>query len=131
MKVADPVDVLKDLGATPQSGEIACLAAIVSRLETDLAPMQARARAWALGDVETLRKLPHSQDDRETCLAAVSASQRIRDLVVRAQEDWLIEAQDSIARNRSTLAIQSMDRLLGEQGILAALRAKGYTVEGP
>jgi uncharacterized protein YbaP (TraB family) len=131
MKVEDPVDVLKDLGATPKDGEIACLAAIVSRLETDMAPMQARARAWALGDVDTLRKLPHSVDDRTACLAAVSSSARIRNLVMRAQDDWMVEVEDAMSHNRSTLAVQSMDRLLGDQGILAALRAKGYTVEGP
>ncbi|HEY6482374.1 MAG TPA: TraB/GumN family protein [Steroidobacteraceae bacterium] len=131
MKVQDPVDVLKDLGETPKSGEIACLAAIMTRLETDLTPMQARASAWALGDVDTLRQLPHAGDDRIACLAAVSNSPRVRDLVVRAEEDWMIEAQDSLARNRSTLAVQSMDRLLGPQGILAALRSKGYQVDGP
>jgi len=131
MKVEDPVNVLKDLGETPKDGEIACLAAIVSRLETDLGPMQARARAWALGDVDTLRSLPHSVDDRIACLAAVSSSERIRALVMRAQDDWMIEVEDAIARNTSTLAVQSMDRLLGDQGILATLRAKGYTVEGP
>ena len=131
IKVQDPVDVLKDLGDTPREGEIACLAAIITRLETDLAPMQARARAWALGDVDTLRKLPHSVDDRIACLAAVSNSPRIRDLVVRAQDDWLIEAEQALARNESTLAVQSMDRLLGSDGILATLRAKGYGVAGP
>jgi len=131
MKVEDPVNVLKDLGETPKESEVACLAAIVSRLETDLGPMQARARAWALGDVETLRSLPHSVDDRIACLAAVSNSARVRDLVIRAQDDWLIEAEDALTRNKSTLAVQSMDRLLGDNGILAALRAKGYTVEGP
>ncbi|HEY3787141.1 MAG TPA: TraB/GumN family protein [Steroidobacteraceae bacterium] len=131
LKVQDPVDVLKDLGETPKAGEIACLGAIVSRLETDMAPMQERARAWALGDVDTLRKLPHSQDDRIACLAAVSNSERIRDLVLRAEDDWLIEAEESLRRNQATLAVQSMDRLLGEGGTLAALRAKGYTVEGP
>jgi uncharacterized protein YbaP (TraB family) len=131
MKVDDPVDVLKDLGETPKDSEIACLAAIVSRLETDLGPMQARARAWALGDVDSLRSLPHSVDDRIACLAAVSSSERIRNLVIRAQDDWLIEAEDAIARNKSTLAVQSMDRLLGDDGILATLRKKGYTVEGP
>jgi uncharacterized protein YbaP (TraB family) len=131
MKVSDPVNVLKDLGATPRASEIACLAAIVSRLETDLAPMQARARAWALGDVDTLRKLPHSVDDRVACLAAVSSSDRIRGLVEKAEDDWLIEAENGMSQNKSTLAIQSMDRLLGDDGILAALRAKGYMVEGP
>ncbi len=131
MKVDDPVDVLKDLGETPKDSEIACLAAIVSRLETDMGPMQARARAWALGDVDTLRSLPHSVDDRIACLAAVSNSDRVRNLVIKAQDDWLIEAEDALARNRSTLAVQSMDRLLGDDGILATLRTKGYTVEGP
>jgi uncharacterized protein YbaP (TraB family) len=131
MKVDDPVDVLKDLGETPKDSEIACLTAIVSRLETDLGPMQARARAWALGDVDTLRSLPHAVDDRIACLAAVSSSERIRNLVIRAQDDWLIEAEDAIARNKSTLAVQSMDRLLGDDGILATLRNKGYTVDGP
>ena len=131
MKVDDPVDVLKDLGDTPKDSEIACLAAIVSRLETDMGPMQARARAWALGDVDTLRSLPHSVDDRIACLAAVSTSDRVRNLVIKAQDDWLIEAEDALARNRSTLAVQSMDRLLGDDGILTTLRKRGYTVEGP
>ena len=131
MKVEDPVDVLKDLGDTPKDSEIACLAAIVSRLETDLGPMQARARAWALGDVDTLRSLPHSVDDRIACLAAVSTSERVRNLVIKAQDDWLIEAEDAMARNKSTLAVQSMDRLLGDDGILSQLRTKGYIVEGP
>jgi hypothetical protein len=51
--------------------------------------------------------------------------------VIKAQDDWLIEAEDALARNKSTLAVQSMDRLLGDDGILATLRAKGYQVEGP
>jgi hypothetical protein len=50
---------------------------------------------------------------------------------MRAQDDWMVEVEEAMARNHSTLAVQSMDRLLGEQGTLAALRAKGYTVEGP
>ncbi|HYL01653.1 MAG TPA: TraB/GumN family protein [Steroidobacteraceae bacterium] len=130
LKIEDPVDVLKDVGATPLSAEIACLDAVVTRLETDLGPMQARARAWALGDVEALRQLPHP-DDRTACIAAVSTSERVRTLIARAQDDWLLVVQESLARNRGTLAVQSMDRLLGEHGALAALKARGYEVEGP
>src|ERR1700724_2982864 len=81
MKVEDPVNVLKDLGETPKESEVACLAAIVSRLETDLGPMQVRARAWALGDVDSLRSLPHSVDDRIACLGALSNSTRHRNVV--------------------------------------------------
>jgi uncharacterized protein YbaP (TraB family) len=130
LRIDDPVDVLKDVGATPLAGEVTCLESVVTLLETDLAPMQARARAWALGDVETLRRLPHV-DDRTACVAAVSTSGRVRQLIARAQDDWLIAVEDSLARNSGTLAVQSMDRLLGEHGALAALRAQGYSVEGP
>jgi uncharacterized protein YbaP (TraB family) len=130
LKIDDPVDVLKDISAAPLAGEVACLDAVVTLLETDLGPMQARARAWALGDVDTLRKLPHA-DDRTACIAAVSTSERVRKLIGRAQDDWLFAVQASLARNRGTLAVQSMDRLLGTNGALAALRAQGYIVEGP
>jgi uncharacterized protein YbaP (TraB family) len=130
LKIEDPVNVLKDVGSAPPSGEIACLEAVVSRLETDIGPMQARARAWALGDVDTLRKLPHP-DDRTACISAVSTSDRVRDLIARAQEDWMRLVEDSLEHNTSSLAVQSMDRLLGDNGTLAALRRKGYTVEGP
>ncbi len=130
LKIDDPVDVLKDVGATPLSGEIACLDAVVTRLETDLGPMQARARAWALGDVDALRRLTHP-DDRAACITAVSTSDRVRKLIARAQDDWLMVVEDSLARNRGTLAVQSMDRLLGKHGALETLKQHGYTVEGP
>jgi hypothetical protein len=130
LRVEDPVDVLKDVGAAPRSREIECLEAVVARLETDLGPMRERARAWALGDVDTLRKLNHP-DDRTACITAVSTSERVRALVARAQDDWMIAVEDGLARNRSTLAVQSMDRLLGDNGTLAVLRKKGYVVEGP
>jgi uncharacterized protein YbaP (TraB family) len=130
LKIEDPVDVLKDVNATPLDREVACLDSVVTLLETDLEPMQARARAWALGDVDTLRRLPHA-DDRTACVAAVSTSDRVRTLIERAQNDWLIAVQEGLERNRGTLAVQSMDRLLGAGGALDALRSRGYSVTGP
>jgi uncharacterized protein YbaP (TraB family) len=130
LRIDDPVNVLKDVGATPLSSEVACLDSVVTLLETDLTVMQQRARAWALGDVDALRRLPHT-DDRTACVAAVSTSERVRTLLARAQDDWLIAIEDSLTRNPGTFAVQSMDRLLGEHGALAALRGRGYSVEGP
>jgi uncharacterized protein YbaP (TraB family) len=130
LRVQDPVDVLKDVGKAPISGEVACLEAVIGRLETDLGPMQARARAWALGDVDELRKLIHP-DDRTACIAAVSTSDRVRELITEAQDDWFLSVEDALNRNRTTLAVQSMDRLLGDKGTLAVLRKEGYEVEGP
>jgi hypothetical protein len=103
---------------------------VVTRLETDVGPMQARARAWALGDVALLRRVPHT-DNRATCLEAVSGSARVRALVAQAQQDWMTAAVQALDQNRTTLALQSMDLLLGSDGTLATLRRMGYQVEGP
>jgi len=130
LRIEDPVDVLKDVSSTTLDREVACLDSVVTLLEHDIGPMQQRAQAWALGDVETLRQLPYAAD-RSTCLTAVSSSERVRSLVQRAQDDWLIAIEDGLNRNTGTLAVQSMDRLLGEHGALATLRARGYSVEGP
>lgn len=128
--VKDPVNVMKDLTGIPRSAEIACLRSVVARLDTDVGPMQARARAWALGDVALLRRLPHT-DNRATCLDAVSGSARVRALVAQAQQDWMTAAVQALERNRTTLALQSMDLLLGPRGTLATLERMGYRVEGP
>jgi uncharacterized protein YbaP (TraB family) len=130
LHVSDPVDVMRDLTDTPQAAEIACLRSVVARLETDLGPMQARARAWALGDVKLLRRLPHV-DNGATCLEAVSGSVRVRALLAAAQQDWMTAALQALSQNRTTLALQSMDRLLGPEGTLESLRRMGYRVEGP
>jgi len=128
--VKDPVDVMRDLTQIPRSAQIACLQSVVTRLETDVGPMQARARAWALGDVGLLRRLPHT-DDRDTCLEAVSGSTRVRALVAQAQQDWMAAAVQALSQNRTTLALQSMDLVLGPDGTLATFRRMGYQVEGP
>jgi uncharacterized protein YbaP (TraB family) len=128
--VKDPVGVMRDLTEIPRTAEIACLQSVMMRLETDVGPMQARARAWALGDVALLRRLPHT-DNRATCLEAVSGSQRVRALVSQAQQEWMTAAEQALARNDTTLALQSMDLLLGPDGTLAAFQRMGYHVEGP
>ena len=128
--VKDPLGVMRDLTEVPRAAEIACLQSVVTRLETDVGPMQARARAWALGDVALLRRLPHI-DNRATCLEAVSGSARVRALVAQAQQDWMSALVQALAQNDTTLALQSMDLLLGPDGTLETLRRMGYTVEGP
>ena len=130
LKIEDPVDVLKDVSHTPLEREVACLESVVTLLETDVTRLQARAQAWALGDVDTLRRLP-VEGDRTACITAVSGSERVRSLIARAQDNWLLAIEDSLNRNSGTLAVQSMDRLLGEQGALATLRARGYSITGP
>jgi uncharacterized protein YbaP (TraB family) len=130
LKIEDPRGVLNEVGEIPRQAEINCLDATVERLDTDLGAMKVRARAWSEGDVETLRKLPFP-NQREVCLSAVANAPRIKGLVDRASADWNAALEAALARNSVTLATKPIYDLIGADGTLAQLRAKGYTVEGP
>jgi len=128
--LADPRGVLTEVGEIPRAAEIECLEATVERLETDLDLMKARARAWALGDVDALRRLPYPHQ-REVCLNTVASSPRIKQLIAQATHDWDVALDTALATHSTSLAMKPIADLLAPHGTLDALRAKGYTVEGP
>jgi uncharacterized protein YbaP (TraB family) len=130
LKIDDPLGTMKDLNQIPPAAEQTCLLTMIERMESDLGTMQQRAAAWAKGDVATLRQLPYP-DEQTACLQAIASVGRIQNLVQQYQADWLGAVQDSLKKNNSALALQSMNLLLGDSGLLAQLRARGYTVTGP
>jgi uncharacterized protein YbaP (TraB family) len=130
IKLTDPRGILTEVGEIPRSAEIDCLDATVGRLETDLGAMQARARAWALGDVDALRALPYPKQ-REVCTTTVANSPQVRAYIAEAESEWETELEASIAAHPTTFAMKPIYELIGPRGTLATLRAKGYTVEGP
>jgi uncharacterized protein YbaP (TraB family) len=130
LPVEDPRGLLKEIGAIPAQAQIGCLETSVARLETDLNAMKARAGAWAVGDVDALRKLP-LPDQQGVCLAALSNSARFKDLSDKTARAWMQGAEESLATNESTVALKPIYELLGPTGILEHFRAKGYVVEGP
>src|SRR5208282_5485842 len=105
-----------------------CLAATVTRIETDLPSMQQRASAWATGDVDRLRALPYP-NQREVCLSALSNSPRIKGLIERVAQAWSSEAESALSRNRASFAMRPIYELLDGDGPLARFRAEGYRVE--
>ena len=130
IRLTDPRGILTEAGEIPRAAEIDCLAATVERLETDLGSMKARARDWALGDVAALRELPYPRQ-REVCTSAAESAPQIKALLGRLNEEWEADLETAIAHNRTTLAMRPIYDLMGPNGTLALLRAKGYTVEGP
>ncbi len=112
-----------------------CFAKTLDRLETDLDSMRARANAWATGDMDALRKLPY-HDEREDCEAAVLNSEMAQEYglpeIKRSMKAaWLAAAEAALTNNESTFAMLPMAELYKADGYLAALAAKGYTVERP
>lgn len=115
--------------------DVSCFTQSVQNIEPQLADMTARANAWATGDLAALR------DDRRaaqliTCMNAVTeggVAQRIglADVPKAVRERWLATVDEAMAANTQVVAIVPIDDLLSADGYLAALRAKGYTVESP
>lgn len=130
LKLEDPRGILTEAGEIPRTAEIDCLDATVERLETDLPTMRERARAWSVGDVDALRALPYPKQ-RQVCTSAAAASPRIRALLDRAARDWQAALESALATRRTTLAMKPIYDLIAPGGVLARLRAEGYTVEGP
>ena len=68
----------------------------------------------------------------DVCTAAVSSSSsRTRQLIDDSNSGWEHEVDQALANNRSTLALKPIHELIAPHGGLAALKAKGYVVEGP
>jgi hypothetical protein len=133
-EIAKPREVVKKFKKMPID-DVACFAKIIERLETDLDEMRARANAWAMGDVDALRKLPEADHD-QICKAAVfnaalAEEHGLQDIPQQKQKYWLAEAENSLAKHASTFSILPIIELLKPNGYLAALREKGYVVEEP
>jgi uncharacterized protein YbaP (TraB family) len=132
--VGNPRQTIKDFAQTPRSQDIACLAATIERLETDLDNMKLRANAWAVGDLDTLERLP-APDQVEKCVEAFTSGPGLQEKLNAGQKlfygEWLAAADRALANNRVAFAMLPMSELLGANGRLAKLKARGYSVEPP
>ena len=115
--------------------DVTCFARTLESIEHDLPTMTARANAWAIGDVATLRQLPDSHY-RDACMAALTEAGfahqlGLNDVPARVEAIWQQAARRALATNRQSVALLPMDELLAPDGYLAHLQAQGYTVEAP
>lgn len=134
LKIEKPKEAIREFSASPLE-DVGCFEKTLSRLESDLPLMAARANAWATGDIEALRSLPYEDQDR-ACMDAFLQTELARrrgleDLPQRVEALWLSKADAALASNRTTFATVPASRLLGAGGYLAKLRARGYLIEEP
>ena len=134
LEVDDPKTALRELNGSDLA-DIQCFEETLDRIEGDLEGMRARANAWAVGDIEGLRALPHV-NHMATCQKALTGSGVARALGIdelprRARDAWLANVEQALSRNASTFAMLPMHELLGGDGLLERLVARGYIVEAP
>ncbi len=132
--VDQPKAAVKDFKKGPMD-DSDCFAKTLDHLDTDVALMRTRANAWATGDLDTLRRLPLS-DQLQVCIAAVNQSGishklGFTDIEGKIRTTWVTAASKALETNRVTFAQLPMRSLLGSDNYLAALKAKGYIVTVP
>ncbi len=132
--VKDPKSALKKFNHSALN-DTGCFAGTMTRIETDLEGMRARANAWAIGDIQALRALPY-RNQYALCMAAVTETGLARelgvtDLSARVAQKWLGAAEAALAKNQVTFATLPISELLKPDGYVEKLRVKGYEVEAP
>ena len=126
----DPGDLLDAAQALSRQAEIDCFSTVLASIENDLPGIAARARAWAVGDIDALRRFDYP-DIEGQCLSFAGTSEGLRDTLRRAEDAWLDAAQRALAENGTTFAALSVGELLRPDGPLARLRELGYEVHEP
>lgn len=132
--IKDPKAALAEFRAS-RLDDIDCFSKTLHRIESDLATMRDRANAWAVGDIEALRRLPYS-DQSEACLKAALQAEAVRkrgggDIDADLEKQWFAAAEKALANNTVTFSILPMRELLKPDGYMAKMQAKGYLVEAP
>jgi uncharacterized protein YbaP (TraB family) len=134
LPLSDPKGAIGALAQLPADAEIGCLDTTMTRLETDLQAMKQRANAWSLGDIATLRALPYADQDLacfDALFSVPTLRDRFQDLVDRLRATWLAAAERSLGEHASSFAVLPMTAILREDGVLTALRARGYEIQEP
>lgn len=134
IKVEDPRDALKEFERSAID-DVGCMEATIARLETDTANMVERANAWAVGDLQTLQELDVESEIRACALALLGTdalkNRGFNDLPKRVVDEWVRVAEESLAEHATTVAVADYQVLTNDDGLLAAMRAKGYTILAP
>lgn len=130
MEMSDPKAVLAELAALPRAAELACVEATLTRLETDLGPMRARAESWAQGDLTALGRLPFPAQET-TCGDAIATSPRFKALLLQARAGWLEAVSGALREHRVSVATAPVQSLLRPGGIADQLASRGFLVEAP
>jgi uncharacterized protein YbaP (TraB family) len=134
VRIDKPRAAIKEFKQAPLD-DLECFAKTLERLESDLELMRVRANAWASGDVEKLRALA-PVDNASACIAVALNAEVLRergagDWSAQRAAAWLEAVEAALAANPSTVAVLSIDQILGPDGYVAELRARGYLVEDP
>ena len=149
IKIDNPRAMIKKFRKT-QMADVECFTETITRLETDLETMKARANAWSIGKLDVLKKIP-PPDAKFDCgqmlqnlflngnLAEEIGAKEMMDRTLKDMErvmkeqdaTWLRTVEESLRDHASTFALMPISKLLDAKGPLQTLRDSGYEVDEP
>ena len=97
------------------------LAQTINELATELASVGKLAGAWKAGDAATVERIVQGELKAEPLL--------YQRLLVDRNKNWLPKIEALFARRGHALVVVGAAHLVGPDGVVAMLKAKGYTVE--
>jgi hypothetical protein len=133
MKVAgkrdSAYDAVRDVLTLPLDQQRVCLGQAVADLDYLSVHAEPAARAWAVGDIRTVKANLNDRPGILDCMsAAVGSLAQIR---ARSTAAEVASIDDALNQKGKTIAVLDMRELLRKGGVLERLQAKGLTIEGP
>ena len=129
-----PVVPGKNSSRLSRENGIKYLVETMDRLERDIAQSRARANAWAVGDVEALKTLVETDASYAQSLAyswPFLGQDEVNRLQSGAENKLLSAIERALNRNETTFAALPVHLIARRDGVVARLRAAGYSVEEP
>lgn len=129
-----PVAPGKNSSRMSRENGIKYLVETMDRLESDIAQSRTRANAWAVGDVEALKALVESDASYAQALAyswPFLSQDEVHQLQSGAENKLLSAIERALNRNETTFAALPVHLIARRDGVVARLRAAGYSVEEP
>jgi uncharacterized protein YbaP (TraB family) len=114
---AEQIDFLDRLSATTQD---VMLRESLESIDTELAEIKALAAAWRAGDAAAVERIALS--------GFADAPEVYKSLLVDRNHRWMPEIE-SCVQTRACFVVVGAAHLVGPDGLVALLRARGYSVE--
>jgi hypothetical protein len=122
------MDAVREVLKLPPSQQHTCLAQALEDVTWALGHAATAARAWAVGDIKTV-KAHYSEWRLGNCLTG--AVQKFSDIDGRNIAEYVSAIDAALDKPGKTIALIYMGPLLRKNGVLERLQARGIAIEGP
>ena len=124
----EAMDAVRDIfKLTPQQQQV-CLAQALEDVNWALGHADTAARAWAVGDIKTV-KAHYSEWRLGNCV--IGAVQKFSDIDGRNIAEYVSATDAALNKPGKTIVVIHMGPLLRKNGVLEGLQARGIAIEGP